>query len=101
MDGLHRNIDVCALVVLAKNCSCCDNRKHQKYDEARGVFSDICLKQLDWPEAVWEAWISFENLYGDITEIEACSEKVLRAQYFNNERRAKVSSFPTSLVLLR
>ncbi|XP_006462676.1 hypothetical protein AGABI2DRAFT_186557 [Agaricus bisporus var. bisporus H97] len=63
--------------------------KNQKYDEARSVFSDVCLKQLDWPEAIWEAWISFENLYGGVMEVEACSEKVLRAQYFHSERRAK------------
>lgn len=65
-------------------------RKDQKYEEARNVFSDICLKQIDWPEAIWEAWISFEQLHGSVTDIDACLEKVLKAQYLNNDRRAKV-----------
>ncbi|KAF9454778.1 hypothetical protein P691DRAFT_716623 [Macrolepiota fuliginosa MF-IS2] len=63
--------------------------KNQKYDEARSVFSDVCMKQIDWPEAIWEAWISFEQLYGSVADMEACLEKVLKAQYLNNDRRVK------------
>jgi len=48
------------------------------------------LKQIDWPEAIWEAWLTFENLHGSVTTMNVCSVKVLKAQYFNNDRRAKV-----------
>lgn len=99
MDDLHRSFDVCAFLIFTRVCQHCAHRKNQKYDEARSVFSDVCLKQLDWPEAIWEAWISFENLYGGVMEVEACSEKVLRAQYFHSERRAKVFFFLTLLTL--
>ena len=67
-----------------------NHRKQQKYDEARAFFINIHLKQIDWPEAIWEAWLTFEQLHGNIININECSVKVLQAQYFNNDRRAKV-----------
>ncbi|KAF8798785.1 hypothetical protein BYT27DRAFT_7202479 [Phlegmacium glaucopus] len=63
--------------------------KHQKFDEARKVFTDIHTKQLDWPEALWEAWMSFEHLHGTLEEIESCLDKIEKAQYQTNARRAK------------
>lgn len=65
-------------------------RKHEQYDEARKVFTDIHTKQLDWPEALWEAWISFEHLHGSLEEVESCLDKIEKAQYQTNARRAKV-----------
>jgi hypothetical protein len=50
------------------------------------------MKNLDWPEAIWEAWISFEHLYGSVDEIDACLDRVEKAQYQVNARRAKASS---------
>ena len=52
---------------------------------------DIHTKQLDWPEALWEAWVSFEYLHGALEEIESCSDKIEKAQYQTNARRAKVN----------
>lgn len=52
------------------------------------------MKHLDWSEAIWEAWISFEQLYGSVEEIDYCLDKIEKAQYQVNTRRAKVSSFP-------
>ncbi|TDL22101.1 hypothetical protein BD410DRAFT_788782 [Rickenella mellea] len=63
--------------------------KTGEYDIARGVFKDIHTKNLDWPEAIFEAWISFENLHGSVEEIEECLDKVERAQGLVNTRRAK------------
>ncbi|TFK40639.1 hypothetical protein BDQ12DRAFT_601697 [Crucibulum laeve] len=63
--------------------------KNEQYDEARGVFMDIHLKQFDWPEAIWEAWISFEHLHGTLEEVETCLDKVEKAQYQLNLRRVK------------
>ncbi|KIM89071.1 hypothetical protein PILCRDRAFT_812968 [Piloderma croceum F 1598] len=63
-------------------------RKDQ-YDDARSLFSDLAYKNLDWPEAIWEAWISFEHQHGSVAELEACLDKVERAQYQVNMRRAK------------
>jgi hypothetical protein len=49
------------------------------------------MKNLDWPEAVWEAWISFEHLHGTVEQVDACLDKLEKAQYQVNTRRAKVS----------
>jgi len=65
-------------------------RKHQKYTEARQVFVDIHTKQIDWPEAIWDAWALFEHLHGSVTDIENCLNKIEKAQYQTNIRRAKV-----------
>ena len=64
--------------------------KADQHDEARKVFSDIAFKYIDWPEAIWEAWTLFEHLYGSVEQLEACLDKIERAQYQTNVRRAKV-----------
>ncbi|KAI0326875.1 RNA-binding protein Prp24 [Cubamyces sp. BRFM 1775] len=63
--------------------------KQHMYDDARKVFRDIAMKNLDWPEAVWEAWISFEQLHGTVEELEDALDRVDRAQTQVNSRRAK------------
>ncbi|KAF8964174.1 hypothetical protein BDZ97DRAFT_1816638 [Flammula alnicola] len=63
--------------------------KHQRFDEARQVFAEIHTKQIDWPEAVWEAWTSFEHLHGSVEEIESCLDKIESARYQTNMKRAK------------
>lgn len=59
---------------------------------ARTVFSDLVYKNLDWPEAIWESWIAFEHQYGSVEELEACLDKVEKAQAQINMRRAKASN---------
>ncbi|KXN88177.1 hypothetical protein AN958_07636 [Leucoagaricus sp. SymC.cos] len=71
--------------------------KHQQYDEARSVFSDVYKKQIDWPEAIWEAWITFEQQHGSVTDIDVCSEKVLRAQYSNNRAKEVEAGYQMQL----
>lgn len=66
-------------------------RKNGEFDETRKVFSDVHAKNLDWPEAIWEAWISFEHLHGTVDQVDACLDKIEKAQYQVNIRRAKVS----------
>ncbi|KAG5726870.1 hypothetical protein E4T56_gene1120 [Termitomyces sp. T112] len=63
--------------------------KYQQLERAAGVFRDIHTKNLDWPEAIWEAWINFEQLYGSIEGLDQCLDKVEKAQYQVNVRRAK------------
>jgi hypothetical protein len=46
---------------------------------------------LDWPEAVWEAWVSFEQLYGSVDDLETCLDKVEQAQIQVNNQRMRVS----------
>ncbi|KAI0669180.1 RNA-binding protein Prp24 [Trametes maxima] len=63
--------------------------KQRMYEDARKVFRDIAPKHLDWPEAVWDAWVSFEQLYGSVEQIEEALDRVERAQIQVNARRAK------------
>src|SRR6266550_1200963 len=66
-------------------------RKHQMYEQVRALFDDIHKKQLDWPELIWELWISFEHLHGTVDQVDECLDKVEKAQAQVNARRAKVS----------
>jgi gas vesicle protein len=54
------------------------------------VFKDIVSRNLDWPEAIWEAWLSFEHAHGSLDELEFCMDQVKRTQAEVNFRRAKV-----------
>ncbi|KAF7331655.1 ATP-dependent DNA helicase PIF1 [Mycena kentingensis (nom. inval.)] len=65
--------------------------KHGQHAQARRTFVDMHTKNLDWPEALWEAWLAFEHLYGSVQEIEACGDKIEKAQYVVNTRRAKAA----------
>jgi len=66
-------------------------RKHQMYEQVRALFDDIHKKQLDWPESIWELWISFEHLHGSVDQVDECLDKIEKAQAQVNARRAKVS----------
>ncbi|KAF7365413.1 ATP-dependent DNA helicase PIF1 [Mycena venus] len=65
--------------------------KHGQHDKARKTFVDLHLKNLDWPEAIWEAWLAFEHLHGSVQQIDACGDKIEKAQYVVNTRRAKAA----------
>lgn len=62
------------------------------FDDARKVFRDIASKNLDWPEAIWEAWIAFEHVYGTVEELEDSMDRIEKAQKQVAARRAKVHS---------
>lgn len=68
--------------------------KQGLYEDARRVFKDLCMKHLDWPEAMWDAWLAFEQLHGSIEELEHAMDKVEFAQGQTNLRRQKVSKPP-------
>ncbi|KAL5482584.1 PRP24 [Sanghuangporus weigelae] len=63
--------------------------KQGRYGDARAVFKEIVNKRLDWPEAIFDAWIGFEHLYGTVQEIYECLDQVERAQNQVSTRRAK------------
>ncbi|KAI0755299.1 RNA-binding protein Prp24 [Daedaleopsis nitida] len=55
----------------------------------RDIFRDIAAKNIDWPEAIWEAWIAFEHVYGSVEEIEDALDRIGRARTQVNIRRVK------------
>ncbi|TFK27991.1 RNA-binding protein Prp24 [Coprinopsis marcescibilis] len=63
--------------------------KHQRFDEARQVFAEVHTKRIDWPEAIWEAWVTFEHLHGTLDDINAAIDKIEKAHHYLNDYRAK------------
>ncbi|KAH8114308.1 hypothetical protein DFH11DRAFT_1593741 [Phellopilus nigrolimitatus] len=63
--------------------------KQGKYDEARDVYKDVVSKNLDWPEAIFDAWVAFEHLYGSLEDLQGCLDRVEQVQTQVNLRRAK------------
>ncbi len=58
---------------------------------------------LDWPEILWEAWLSFEHSHGSAKEIQNTLDVVERARSQVEARRAKVlitSLGPFSLLMV-
>ncbi|KAA1469781.1 hypothetical protein DENSPDRAFT_835444 [Dentipellis sp. KUC8613] len=66
-----------------------DALRRSDVDAARSVFRDISNRDMDWPEAIWEAWIAFEHAKGTVSQIEACLDIVERARSRVNAKRAK------------
>jgi hypothetical protein len=42
----------------------------------RSLFKQAVSRQLDWPEAVFQAWIAFERECGDLTSTYAALERI-------------------------
>ncbi|TCD69018.1 Splicing factor [Steccherinum ochraceum] len=61
----------------------------QHYDQARSVFKDVSLKNIDWPEAIWDAWLSFEQVYGTAVQMDECLDRIERARGQVNAKRIK------------
>src|ERR1700733_3770771 len=92
MDIFHRRSHVCPSPSVLTSCltHIPVHRKQKLYDLARNVFKDLAFKNLDWPEAIWEAWMSFEHLYGTVQNVDECLDKIDRARTQLNARRLKV-----------
>lgn len=58
-------------------------------NKARATFKDAAFKNLDWPEAILEAWLTFEHLHGSVKDVDACLDTIGQAQHKINTRRAK------------
>ena len=56
------------------------------------MFDRISTSNIDWPEAVWEAWESMEHARGSVFSLEKCLDKVATARTQVNTRRVKVTS---------
>ena len=67
--------------------------RHQRnYEEARKAFAKAAKFQLDldWPEMLWEAWLTFEHSHGTVEEIQDALDVIERARVQVETRRAKV-----------
>lgn len=66
-------------------------RRQGDHNEARKVFTKVAKSPLDWPEMLWEAWLSFEHSHGFAQEIQNALDIVERARTQVEARRAKVA----------
>jgi hypothetical protein len=65
-------------------------RRQGDYDEARKVFTKAAKFPLDWPEMLWEAWLSFEHSHGSANEVQNAFDIIERARVQVEARRARV-----------
>ena len=65
-------------------------RRRGDLNEARKVFTKVAKSPLDWPEMLWEAWLSFEHSHGSAKEVQNALDVVERARAQVEVRRAKV-----------
>lgn len=66
---------------------------------ARKAFKDAqgAHLALDYPEAVYEAWIAFEEIWGTSKDLEYALGRVRKMAAVLNDKRSKVSVFRFSL----
>lgn len=65
-------------------------RRQGNYNEARKIFTKAAKFPLDWPEMLWETWLSFEHSHGSAKEVQNALDIVERARTQVEARRAKV-----------
>lgn len=63
--------------------------KNDRADDARKVFQEMHRKHFDWPEAIWDAWVTFEHFHGTVEEINAAMDNIEKIRLQVNARRAK------------
>ncbi|KAL4073262.1 hypothetical protein V8B97DRAFT_1953447 [Scleroderma yunnanense] len=58
-------------------------------DVARSTFQNVSTKNLDYPEALWDAWINFEYAHGSLALLEDAMARIERARTQAEARRMK------------
>lgn len=56
---------------------------------ARKTFQDMSTKNLDYPEALWDAWHNFEHAHGSLSSLEEAINKISQARAQLEARRAR------------
>ncbi|KAI6014828.1 hypothetical protein BKA83DRAFT_4345131 [Pisolithus microcarpus] len=59
------------------------------HDLARSTFQEVSTKNLDYPEALWDAWINFEYAHGSLVSLEEALVRIERARSQVEARRIK------------
>ncbi|KAJ7600967.1 hypothetical protein C8J56DRAFT_813965 [Mycena floridula] len=63
--------------------------RKENYTKARAIYKDVSSRNTDWPEAIWEAWLTFEHLHGSVAEVDKCLDQIEQLQFKVNAQRAK------------
>lgn len=62
-----------------------------QHDAVRSTFQEVSTKNLDYPEALWDAWLSFEHAHGSLMSLEDALVRIERARTQVEARRMRVS----------
>jgi hypothetical protein len=54
------------------------------------MYHSVLFKNMDWPEAIFDAWLSFEHMHGSVEDIQDCIERIEKAQRAVYTKRMKV-----------
>jgi hypothetical protein len=89
---VHKNARVCLSDCSLFGGLITPTRHQRNYEEARKAFTKAAKFQLDldWPEMLWETWLTFEHSHGTVEEIQDALDVVERARVQVEARRAKV-----------
>lgn len=64
--------------------------KEKQISTARKVLKDLSQRKgIDWPEAIWERWISLEHLFGRNEDAQKCLAVIAVQKRIEEERRRK------------
>jgi hypothetical protein len=64
--------------------------KEKQISSARKVLKDVSQRKgIDWPEAIWERWISLEHLFGKNEDVQKCLAVIAVQRRVEEERRRK------------
>lgn len=66
-----------------------------EYIRARNVFKNLPYKSINWPEPLWQQWMNFENIHGNLENIEECSERINNYSAKLHKKRQEVSYDPS------
>ena len=74
-----------ARVLTRQSCS-----KESQISTARKVLKELSQRKgIDWPEAIWERWISLEHLFGRNEDVQKCLAVITVQKRIEEERRRK------------
>ncbi|KAH7885374.1 hypothetical protein F5I97DRAFT_1378091 [Phlebopus sp. FC_14] len=60
-----------------------------RHDLARSTFQDVSTKNLDYPEALWDAWLNFEHAHGSLASLEEALVRIERARVQVEAKRTR------------
>ncbi|KAI9024089.1 hypothetical protein DFJ74DRAFT_667240 [Hyaloraphidium curvatum] len=72
-------------------------RSHGDYEKCRTLFKQAVNRNLDWPEALFDAWLSFEREHGDIHATYAAMERIgVRRRQLAAKMEKTMAAFETA-----
>lgn len=73
---------------LNSDCQSCSKTK--QISSARKVLKELSQRKgIDWPEAIWERWVSLEHLFGRNDDVQKCLAVIAVQRRIEEERRRK------------